>query len=69
MVTLSEVLLVCVPYIALIVRVWMGANMIIHGYAKIMNFEQTAQQTNKSIGIPIQVTGMASILEFLAVFF
>src|SRR3954465_6488448 len=64
MISLSEALLVFIPYIALIVRVWMGINMVIHGYPKIRTFKQTAQQTNQALGIPIKVTYMASILEF-----
>jgi putative oxidoreductase len=64
MVSLSEALLVFIPYIALIARVWMGINMVIHGYPKIRTFKQTAQQTNQALGIPIKVTYMASILEF-----
>jgi putative oxidoreductase len=64
MISLSEALLVFIPYIALIVRVWMGINMVIHGYPKIRAFKQTAQQTNQALGIPIKVTYMASILEF-----
>jgi putative oxidoreductase len=64
MVSLSEALLVFIPYVALIARVWMGINMVIHGYPKIRAFKQTAQQTNQALGIPIKVTYMASILEF-----
>ena len=64
MVSLSEVLLVYVPYIALVTRIWMGANMMIHGYPKIKNLKHTAQQTNQAVGIPIKVTYVASILEF-----
>lgn len=55
MVTLSEVLLVYVPYIALIARVWMGTNMIIHGYPKIMNLKQTAQQINQALGFRLKL--------------
>jgi putative oxidoreductase len=64
MVSLSEALLVFIPYVALIVRVWMGINMVIHGYPKIRAFKQTAQQMNQALGIPIKVTYIASILEF-----
>src|SRR3954454_16414739 len=64
MVSLSEASLVLIPYVALIVRVWMGINMVIHGYPKIRAFKQTAQQTNQALGIPIKVTYIASILEF-----
>ncbi|MGN6347634.1 MAG: DoxX family protein [Candidatus Nitrosocosmicus sp.] len=64
MVSLSEASLVLIPYVALIVRVWMGINMVIHGYPKIRAFKQTAQQMNQALGIPIKVTYISSILEF-----
>jgi putative oxidoreductase len=64
MASLSEALLILVPYVAFITRVWMGINMVIHGYPKIRSFKQTAQQTNQALGIPIKVTYLASILEF-----
>jgi len=53
-----------IPYIAMIARIWMGANMMIHGYPMIRNLKQTAQQTNQALGIPIKVTYISSILEF-----
>ena len=65
MASLSEALLILVPYVALITRVWMGINMVIHGYPKIRSFKQTAQQTSQTLGISIKVTYLASILEFL----
>jgi putative oxidoreductase len=64
MASLSEALFVFIPYVALIVRVWMGINMVIHGYPKIKAFKQTAQQMNQALGIPIKVTYISSILEF-----
>ncbi len=64
MASLSEALIILVPYIALIARVWMGINMVIHGYPKVKSFKQTAQQTNQALGIPVKVTYIASILEF-----
>lgn len=64
MASLSEALLILVPYVALIARVWMGINMVIHGYPKIRALKQTAQQTNQALGIPVKVTYIASILEF-----
>ncbi len=64
MVSLSEALIVFIPYVALIARVWIGINMVIHGYPKIRAFKQTAQQTNQALGIPIKFTYIASILEF-----
>jgi putative oxidoreductase len=64
MVSLSEASLFLIPYVALIVRVWMGINMVIHGYPKIRASKQTAQQMNQALGIPIKVTYISSILEF-----
>jgi len=43
--------------------------MVIHGYPKIINLKQTAQQTNQALGIPIKVTYIASILEFFGCIF
>jgi hypothetical protein len=34
-----------IPYLALVTRVWMGANMMIHGYPKMKNMKQTAEET------------------------
>lgn len=42
----------------------MGVNMLIHGYPKIKNLKQSAQQTNQALGIPIKVTYIAAMLEF-----
>jgi len=35
--TTEEPFLLVIPYLALVIRVWMGANMMIHGYPKIKN--------------------------------
>lgn len=64
MTPLSEAFLVYIPYIALMTRVWMGVNMLIHGYPKMKNLKQSAQQTNQALGIPIKVTYIAAMLEF-----
>jgi uncharacterized membrane protein YphA (DoxX/SURF4 family) len=60
---MSENLLVFVPYLALVTRVWVGANMMIHGYPKLRNMKQTAEET-KQLGIPVGATYTATVLEF-----
>ena len=62
--TTEEAFLLVIPYLALVIRVWMGANMMIHGYPKIKNMKQTAEETKQSLGIPIGATYTAAILEF-----
>lgn len=47
--TTEEAFLVVIPYLALVIRVWMGANMMIHGYPKIKNMKQTAEETKQSL--------------------
>jgi putative oxidoreductase len=54
-----------IPYLALVTRGWVGANMMIHGYPKLRNLKQTAEETKKTLGIPIRATYTATILEFL----
>jgi uncharacterized membrane protein YphA (DoxX/SURF4 family) len=53
-----------IPYKALVTRVWMGANMMIHGYPKLKNMKQTAEETKQTLGIPTKATYTAAILEF-----
>lgn len=60
---MSENFLVFVPYIALVTRIWVGANMMIHGYPKLRNMKQTAEET-KQLGIPVGATYTATVLEF-----
>jgi putative oxidoreductase len=60
---MSENFLVFVPYLALVTRVWVGANMMIHGYPKLRNMKQTAEET-KQLGIPVGATYTATVLEF-----
>ena len=60
---MSEYFLLFVPYLALVTRVWMGANMMIHGYPKLRNMKQTAEGT-KQLGIPVGATYTATVLEF-----
>ena len=61
---MSEDFLVFVPYLALVTRIWVGANMMIHGYSKLRNLKQAGEQTKQSLGIPIGATYTATILEF-----
>ena len=61
---MSEPFLAFVPYLALVVRIWVGANMMIHGYSKLRNMKQAAEETKQSLGIPVGATYTATILEF-----
>jgi putative oxidoreductase len=53
-----------VPYLALVTRIWVGANMMIHGYSKLRNLKQAADEMKQTLGIPIGATYSATILEF-----
>jgi putative oxidoreductase len=61
---MSENFLEFVPYLALVTRIWVGSNMMIHGYPKLRNLNQAAEETKQSLGIPIGATYTATILEF-----
>lgn len=61
---MPEPFLAFIPYLALVTRVWVGANMMIHGYPKLRNLKQAAEETKKTLGIPIGATYTAIILEF-----
>ena len=64
MTNLTEAFLAYVPYIALMARVWLGANMMVHGYPKIRNMKKTAEQMKQAWGLPAIATYVATILEF-----
>ena len=64
MTNLSEAFLAYVPYIALVTRVWLGGNMMIHGYPKIRNMKKTAEEMKEAVDIPAIATYLAIILEF-----
>jgi putative oxidoreductase len=53
-----------VAYLALVTRIWVGANMMIHGYSKLKNLKHAASETKQTLGIPIGATYAATILEF-----
>jgi len=57
-----EPLLPYVGYLALILRVWVGANFIIHARPKVSHLSQTAQQM-KGLGVPTGATYAATSLE------
>ena len=63
MTNLSEAFLAYVPYIAFVTRVWLGGNMMIHGYPKIRNMKKTAEEMKQAVGIPAIATYVATILE------
>ncbi|MDQ6723441.1 MAG: DoxX family protein [Thermoproteota archaeon] len=64
MTNLSDVFLTYVPYIALVTRIWVGGNMMIHGYPKLRNMKKTAEEMKQALGIPAVATYISSILEF-----
>ncbi|MER5175623.1 MAG: DoxX family protein [Candidatus Nitrosocosmicus sp.] len=64
MTNLSEVFLAYVPYIALVTRVWLGGNMMIHGYPKLRNMKKTSEEMKQALGIPAIATYVATVLEF-----
>jgi putative oxidoreductase len=47
-----------------VTRVWLGGNMMIHGYPKIRNMKKTAEEMKQAVGIPAIATYLAIILEF-----
>lgn len=61
---MSDPSLTFVPYLGLVVRIWVGANMMMHGYSKLKNLKQAAAETKQTLGIPIGATYTATILEF-----
>jgi putative oxidoreductase len=64
MTNLSEAFLAYAPYVAIMARVWLGANMMVHGYPKIRNMKKTAEQMKQAWGVPAIATYVATILEF-----
>ncbi len=63
MTTLLEPFLPYVPYLALLVRVVVGATLMIHGYPKLKSKEQSVNWM-KSMGLPGSSAILAAILEF-----
>jgi uncharacterized membrane protein YphA (DoxX/SURF4 family) len=61
---LSSVLVPYTPYLALLLRVWVGANLVVHGYPKLGKAKAQTLQWTKSLGVPTVATYLAIILEF-----
>ena len=51
-------------YLALLLRVWVGANFVAHGYPKLGKAKAQTLQWTKSLGVPTVATYLAIILEF-----
>jgi putative oxidoreductase len=51
-------------YLALLLRVWVGANFVAHGYPKLGKSKAQTLQWTKSMGVPPVATYLAIILEF-----
>jgi uncharacterized membrane protein YphA (DoxX/SURF4 family) len=63
MTTMLEALLPYTPILALVVRVWVGANLMIHGYPKLKSIE-TAKKYAGAMGAPAGSAYLVTILEF-----
>jgi len=61
---LFEILSPYTVYLALFLRVWVGANFVAHGYPKLSKSKQQTLQWTKSLGVPVVATYLAIILEF-----
>jgi len=59
-----EMLLPYTAYLALLVRIWVGANFVAHGYPKLGKARTQTLQWTKSLGVPTVATYLAIILEF-----
>ena len=55
MIEMFEQLIPHTPYLALLLRVVVGVNMIMHGYPKLKNPKQTIEWT-KGVGVPAAAT-------------
>lgn len=51
-------------WLALLFRVWVGANFVGHGYPKIGRARQQTLQWTRGLGVPAVLTYLAIILEF-----
>jgi len=63
MTALLDPLLPYAGYLALVLRVWVGANFVIHARPKIQSMPQTIQSM-KGLGVPAGATYAATALEF-----
>ena len=51
-------------FLALFLRIWIGANFVAHGYPKLGKGRQQTLQWTKSLGVPTLATYLAIVLEF-----
>lgn len=58
-----DFLILYVPYLALLLRVVMGINFVMHGYPKLKNPKATLKWT-EDLGVPAAATIMVMVLEF-----
>src|SRR5208337_4544159 len=61
---LFSALLPYTAFLALLLRVWVGANLVAHGYPKLGKAKVQTLQWTKSLGVPTVATYLAIILEF-----
>jgi putative oxidoreductase len=61
---MSGILMPYTVYLALLLRVWVGANFVAHGYPKLGKTREQTLQWTKSLGVPVVATYLAIILEF-----
>jgi len=59
-----EVLLPYTSYLAVLLRVWVGANLIIHGYPKLNSMEGTKKYA-QTMGVPAFSAYLVTLIEFL----
>ena len=64
MTALFQMLLPYTGYLALLLRVWVGADLVAHGYPKLGKSKVQTLQWTKSLGVPALATYLAIILEF-----
>jgi putative oxidoreductase len=64
MIGIFQMLLPYAGFLALFLRVWVGANFVAHGYPKLGKGRQQTLQWTKSLGVPAVATYLAIILEF-----
>jgi putative oxidoreductase len=61
---MSGILMPYTAHLALLLRVWVGANFVAHGYPKLGKTREQTLQWTKSLGVPVVATYLAIILEF-----
>jgi putative oxidoreductase len=59
---LLEALMPYTPYLALVLRVWLGATLMIHGRPKLN--KQVREQSTKNLGIPAPAVFLGMLIEF-----